>query len=245
MELTILIPYYNEEKRLESLVAQICKADAENRFYYIFIDDGSTDNSRELLGLLLKGSKLNFGLVNLDTNVGKSMAIQSSMDLVRTSHFAILDADLELDPKDIHRMWNIIESGAASAVFGFRKFLSHSSFTYRYTIGNKFISHWFGIFYNIVCTDIMCGLKLVPTNLIRDEKLKLKRFAIEIEIPMILWRHNIRAYEIEVDYFPRGWQEGKVIGLRDAIYIMYSISLRRMLFDRKKVEDSNFAGDMK
>jgi len=245
MELTIIIPYYNEEKRLESLVAQISKADTDNRFYYIFIDDGSTDNSRELLGLALKESKLNFGLVNLDTNVGKSMAIQSSMDLVRTSHFAILDADLELDPKDVHRMWSIIESGAASAVFGFRKFLSHSSFTYRYTIGNKFISHWFGIFYNIVHTDIMCGLKLVPTKLIRDEKLKLKRFAIEIEIPMILWIHDIKVYEIEVDYFPRGWQEGKVIGLRDAIYIMYSISLRRMLFDRKKVEDSNFAGDLK
>lgn len=233
--LTILIPYFNEEKRLESLVARICKADAKNRFSYIFIDDGSTDNSREILRLALKKSKLKFYLLNLDKNAGKSMAIQSSINLVRTSHFAILDADLELDPKDIHRMWTIVENGSANAVFGFRKFLSHSSFTYRYTLGNKFISHWFGIFYNVVHTDVMCGLKLLPTKLIKEEEIRLKRFAIEIEIPMILWRHNVRVYEIEVDYSPRGWHEGKVIGLRDAAYIIFAISLKRIFFDRKKV----------
>lgn len=245
IELTILIPYFNEEKHLESLVAQICKADAKNCFYYMFIDDGSTDNSRALLSLALTKTKLKFGLVNLDKNVGKSMAIQSSIDLVSTSHFAILDADLELDPKDIHRMWAIIKNGSANAVFGFRKFLSHSSFTYRYTLGNRFISHWFGIFYNIVHTDVMCGLKLVPTKLIKEEKLRLKRFAIEVEIPMILWRNRIQVYEIEVDYSPRGRQEGKVIGLRDAVYVIFSISFRRIFFDRKRVEESKFAGDLK
>jgi glycosyltransferase involved in cell wall biosynthesis len=236
--LSVLIPYYNEDRNLAKLVEKISEADKNKQFIYIFIDDGSSDNSREFLISALEDTSLRYFLINHESNLGKSAAVQSALNSVTTSHFAILDADLELEPRDIHRMWNIIESGIADAVFGFRRFLSHSSFTYRYTLGNKFICHWFGIFYNVVHTDIMCGLKLLPTQLIKDEGLRLRNFAIEIEIPMILWRNGIQVYELEVDYSPRGWREGKVIGILDALYILLSISTKRVLIDRRKVKNS-------
>lgn len=233
--LSVLIPYYNEERSLAALIERICDTDRHNKFLYIFIDDGSTDNSRECLISALKNTRLKFRLKNLEENQGKSSAIESSLELVETSHFVILDADLELDPGAIHLMWKIIEDGTASAVFGFRRFLSHSSFTYRYTLGNKFISNWFGIFFNVVHTDVMCGLKMLPTDLLKKEGLRLKKFAIEIEIPMILWKHNIRVHEIEVDYRPRGWQDGKVIGFSDAINILLSIAIKRISYRKKRV----------
>ena len=242
--LSVLIPYYNEEKNLSALVDRICETDRHNKFLYIFIDDGSTDNSRECLSSALKNTPLTYQLKNLEENQGKSSAIRSSLELVDTSHFVILDADLELDPWAIHLMWKIIEDGTASAVFGFRRFLSHSSFTYRYTLGNKFISNWFGIFFNVVHTDVMCGLKMLPTDLLKKEGLRLKKFAIEIEIPMILWKHNIRVHEIEVDYRPRGWQDGKVIGFSDAINILLLIAIKRISFSKKSLPGSSHAKEM-
>jgi len=238
--LSVLIPFYNEEKNLSALIQRICEIDRDTKFLYIFIDDGSKDKSRDSLNAALKKTQLKFLLYNLEKNQGKSAAIKSSLDLVTTSHFVILDADLELDPGSILPMWKIIEDGIASAVFGFRRFLSHSSFTYRYTLGNKFISNWFGIFFNVVHTDIMCGLKMLPTDIIKKGGLRLKRFAIEIELPMILWKNNIRVHEVEVDYRPRGWEDGKVIGVRDAIYILLSIMIRRIRFGKKINRVSSF-----
>ncbi len=232
--LSVLIPFYNEEKTLQKVVQRICETDPDNRFTYIFIDDGSTDKSQERLNEVLQNKEIKVLQIRLEKNFGKSFAIKSALNLVDTSHFAILDADLELDPGDLHKMWDLVENKSVDAVFGFRRFLSHSSFTYRYTLGNRVISNWFGIFYNVVHTDIMCGLKLLPVHLVRKEGLRLSRFAIEIEIPMILWKYNVRVFEMEVDYSPRGWQDGKVIGFRDASYILIAILFRRLLFDRKK-----------
>ena len=243
--LSVLIPFYNEEKTLAKTVQRIFDTDPDNRFIYIFIDDGSTDHSRELLDEVLNDKKLRAIRINLDKNLGKAFAVKSALDLVSTTHFAILDADLELDPSDLHKMWNFVENQSADAVFGFRRFLSHSSFTYRYTLGNRFISNWFGIFYNVVHTDIMCGLKIVPLNLVKKEGLRLRRFAIEIELPIVLWKNNVRVYEVEVDYSPRGWQDGKVIGFRDASYILFAIIARRLFFDRKEKIRLTATGDIK
>jgi glycosyltransferase involved in cell wall biosynthesis len=233
--LTILIPFWNESKTIEKLISEIQSAHGNQDFFYIFINDGSTDNSVEILKHCLSGSSIKHEIISLDSNVGKSGAIRKAISRINSSHFAILDADLELNPRDICRMWEIIKNEKAQAVFGYRRFLSQSSFTYRYTIGNLFISNWFGIFYNVVHTDIMCGLKILPTQAVQGASMSLKGFAIEIELPMLLWKKGIRVYEVEVDYVPRGWEQGKVIGIKDAVYILTAIAVRRLFFDRKEL----------
>ena len=132
------------------------------------------------------------------------------------------------------RLWEAVLEHDLEAAFGFRRFLSQSSFTYRYVKGNQFISQFYGILFNEVATDIMCGLKLIPSEILAQMDFRLKKFAVEIEIPLELLKHKLRPYEIEVYYKPRTREEGKVIGIRDAIYIIYAMILIRIKWIFKK-----------
>ncbi len=225
--LTILVPFRNESKTLEPLVLQLESLREKLDFICIFVNDGSTDSSVEILKLALSKSGLQHQLISKISG-GKASAVFEGSKYVTTSHVVILDADLELDAKDIIRMWEVVERNQNNYIFGYRRFLAHSAFTYRYTIGNKLISHTFGILFNQVITDIMCGLKLVPSEFLKNLPFKHKRFAIEVEIPIKMWRLKIRPFEIDVNYYPRGWSDGKTIGFQDAIQIFFVLLVGRI-----------------
>jgi hypothetical protein len=120
-------------------------------------------------------------------------------------------------------------------VFGYRKFLSHSSFTYRYSRGNQILSNLYGILFNEVITDVMCGYKLVPSLVLQELPYKFRKFGLEIEIPMQMWRNRIRPYEVEVHYHARTRAQGKSISIKDAIAVVFSMALFRMINRRKSL----------
>jgi hypothetical protein len=140
----------------------------------------------------------------------------------------ILDSDLELETSDVEVFWKIVTEGKSDIVFGYRRFLAHSSFTYRYSRGNQVLSNLYGIFFNEVITDIMCGYKLVPTSVLQELPYKFKKFGLEIEIPMQMWKKRMRPYEVEVHYHARTRAEGKSISVKDAIAIIISMAAFRL-----------------
>lgn len=234
--LTVLIPFRNESRTIPELVNRLVTLKRNVDFECVFIDDGSTDGSAKVLADVLCYATFTYKLIS-KPNGGKASAIREGIKEVSTSHVVILDADLELDPDDIKSLWAVVQQNQSEYVFGYRQFLSHSAFTYRYTMGNRFISNIYGIFFNQVITDIMCGLKLIPSELVRELNFKYKRFGIEIEIPIQMWRQELRPYEVPIKYSPRGWAEGKTIGVRDAIGIVLAIATSRakLLLTRGKV----------
>lgn len=201
---------------------------------FVFVDDGSSDKSLQILKKEISLTSARFQVLHFSQNAGKSSAVNSALRECSTTHAVILDADLELKSSDVHRMWQLVTDGVADSVFGIRSFLAHNSFTYRYTLGNKLVSHWFSMCFNVVFSDVMCGLKLIPLELFQNENLKLKKFALEIEIPILLWRSGLVPHELFVEYEPRGWEEGKVIGIRDALYILFFIPFLRIQLWNKR-----------
>ena len=153
------------------------------------------------------------------SNMGKASAIKTAARELTTSHAVILDADLELDTSDIPKLWSVVTGSKSDIVFGYRNFLAQSSFTYRYARGNGLISHLYGLLFNEVITDVMCGFKLLPTELWQLCDFRYSKFAVEVEIPIMLWKKSCRPYEVLVNYFPRTREQGKIIGIRDAIQI--------------------------
>ena len=230
--LSLLVPIYNESRTLAELVNQIDSKLNGIVTECIFINDGSTDNSAEILHKALERVSFRFQIVNKQ-NGGKSSAIEAGVKLVETSHVIILDADLELNTADVTKLWQVILDGKAEVVFGYRQFLSQSAFTYRYAKGNLFISNLYGFLFNEVITDIMCGYKLVPTRVLKELPYKFKKFAIEIEIPIALWKQRIRPYEIKVDYAPRSRDDGKMISVKDAIAIICTLVFHRFFKARR------------
>ena len=220
--LAILVPIFNEERTIPELVNQLAALPDGIVTQVIFIDDGSTDNSILFLQDALKENKLPHLVISKD-NGGKASAIRSGSNKLQTSHVVILDSDLELATAEIARMWEVVKSNDSDFVFGYRKFLSHSSFTWRYSRGNQIISNLYGLLFNEVITDIMCGYKLIPTSSLQSLPYRYKKFGLEIEIPMQMWRLGQRPFEIEVSYKARTRAEGKSISVIDAISVILSM----------------------
>ena len=230
--LTALIPFFNEERTIAELIRQLSKLPNGTLEYCVFVNDGSTDRSLELLEEALQQTILPYAIINKN-NGGKASAIKEGSKAVRTSHVVILDSDLELATDDIGKLWAIVLEDESEFVFGYRKFLSHSSFTWRYSRGNQFISNLYGLFFNEVITDIMCGYKLIPTSSLQNLPYRYRKFGLEIEIPMHMWQQRQRPYEVEVSYKARTRSEGKSISVKDAIAVIFSMALFRISHRRQ------------
>lgn len=229
------MPFFNEARTLGTLVDQIQNLPYGIVSEVIFINDGSHDNSLEILENALQTSSLKFQVLS-KANGGKASAIQCGSKLVSATHTLILDADLELNTNDVARLWEIVTSDKSDIVFGYRKFLAQSAFTYRYARGNQFISHTYGILFNEVITDIMCGFKLMPTKYFLECPFRYSRFGLEVELPLFLWLKRLRPFEISVDYTPRSREEGKVIGIKDALQIIFDLVLFRFRYAKKRAK---------
>ena len=231
--LTVIVPIFNEARSIPQLVKEISELPKGVVSEVIFVNDGSSDNSVELLEGALSKTHLNYQVITKN-NGGKASAIQAGVVGVHSTHSLILDADLELATTDILKLWDVVLSGRSETVFGYRSFLAQSSFTYRYAKGNHVISNLYGLLFNAVITDIMCGYKLVPTPMLQSLPFKFKKYAIEIEIPIHLWENKIRPFEVQVEYFPRSRAEGKGITVHDAVSIISSLIWYRIFKVHKK-----------
>ena len=94
MQLTVIIPVYNEEETLEEIIRRVKETGLANEI--LCVDDGSTDRSREIL----KGYK-NDPIVNVifsEKNEGKGAAVRKGILAARSEYAIIQDADLEYNP---------------------------------------------------------------------------------------------------------------------------------------------------
>ena len=231
--LTALIPFYNEERTIGELVRQLDALPKGTLSECIFINDGSRDLSLQILKSSLETVHFNFQIVCKE-NGGKASAIKEGARSLKTSHVVILDSDLELATSDIQKLWGVVQAGESDYAFGYRAFLAHSSFTYRYSRGNQLISNIYGILFNEVITDIMCGYKLLPSQALQEMPFKYKHFGLEIEIPMHMWRHHQRPYEVDVSYKARTRAQGKSISVKDALAVIISMVVFRVTHRRIK-----------
>jgi hypothetical protein len=80
----------------------------------------------------------------------------------------------------------------------------------------------------------MCGYKLIPSDNLQALPYKYKKFGLEIEIPMQMWRLRQRPFEIEVSYKARTRAEGKSISEIDALAVIFSMAMFRITYRRAR-----------
>jgi glycosyltransferase involved in cell wall biosynthesis len=226
-QLCIVSPIYNESRTIPRLISELQLLAQVIQFRVVFVDDGSTDDSLEVLQRHLRDVRFENQVISKE-NGGKTSAIKTGLESALGTHILILDADLELLPSDIPKLWDVVTSGKSDFVFGYREFRAQSSFTWRYSRGNLFLSNYFGFLFNVVVSDIMCGFKLLPLDYMKRIQLKVRGFGLEVEIPFNMWRDGIRPFEVQVDYIPRSRMQGKTIGVRDALYVVLLLTAWRV-----------------
>lgn len=122
MNLSIVIPLLNEEESLRELHQWIVKVMAENNFSYevIFIDDGSTDNSWNIIQQLAAQDSNTKG-IRFQRNYGKSQALHAGFAKAQGDVIITMDADLQDSPDEIPGLFNMITSQGFDLVSGWKK----------------------------------------------------------------------------------------------------------------------------
>lgn len=122
MNISIVIPLLNEEESLQELHQWIVKVMAENNFSYevIFIDDGSTDNSWNIIEQLAAQNP-NIKGIRFQKNYGKSQALHAGFAKAQGDVIITMDADLQDSPDEIPELYNMVTSGGFDLVSGWKK----------------------------------------------------------------------------------------------------------------------------
>ena len=136
----------------------------------------------------------------------------------------IQDADLEYDPSDWARMYDLIATRkVADVVFGSRFYgRPHRSLYFHHYLGNRLISLLFNLLFNQTLTDIESCYKMMTSSVARSLRLTANDFGIEVEIgARIARQRNLRIYEVGISYFGRTYAEGKKIIWKDGVKALW------------------------
>jgi len=122
MDISIVIPLYNEEESIPELYEWIDKVMNENKFSYevIFVDDGSTDNSWSVIERLKAGSD-NIKAIKFRKNYGKSPGLHCGFDRAEGDVVITMDADLQDSPDEIPELYRMIKEDGYDLVSGWKK----------------------------------------------------------------------------------------------------------------------------
>ena len=235
LNLSIVIPVFNEDRYLEKLFDQLKKFFNKDDIEIIIIDDGSTDNSNKIIENFKtkEDFKFNFSCIKLDINSGKGKALQTGIKKAIGKYILLQDADLELDIKDSKEMYDMIcNNQEIKCIFGSRYLsgkLKKNNYFFNNLIG-KINSLIFNIFFSQSLSDVHCGLKILHQDVIKKIKLSVNDFGIEIDLASQVVRNNFFIYEYGVSYYFRTKEQGKKITWLDGLKSFYYL-LKVRFFD--------------
>lgn len=219
MDLTIIMPAYNEEATILEAVDSALEAKLPvGTKEVIVVENGSVDRTRELLRSRPWPHEVR--IIELDVNRGKGGAVRVAAQQATGDFVAILDADLEYDPNDYARMLAVVEDGDVEAVLGTRHWQAHSAYSYWFVQGNRAINAVANILYNTWLSDSMVGMKLVRADLFRSLDLRENGFGFDGEVVARLLRRKVRIYEVPVTYKARSREEGKKLTWLDGVRML-------------------------
>ena len=221
-KLTIAVPVYNERARVARALKELQATPLPVEAEIIVVDDGSTDGTWEELAQLMLPESVR--LIRHDRNRGKGAALRTALEAATGDVFVPFDADLEYDPADLAKCLQPLIHDDADVVYGTRTFGSHTSFSYIYVLGNKFLNTWANVLFNCYISDLETCYKMVRTPILRSLGLRANGFDIEAEVTAKLLRAKHRPYEVPISYKARSRAEGKKIAWQDGVIALWVIA---------------------
>ena len=224
--LTVLVPFYNEEKTLYKSVSRLLNLDIFDEI--ILINDCSNDESILIADELEKQNR-NVILVSTKQNLGKGGALNYAKNLISSDFVVIHDADLEYDPRDIVNLFNLAKKENTMIIGSrFKGDEERKNLYFRTFYANKFFSKLFSILFNCKLTDVATCYKLMPSSFFKNQHFTQVNFNIEIELLFKYLKTGNNVLELPISYIGRSYKEGKKIKTSDGIsFLRYMIKLKR------------------
>lgn len=217
IDVSVVIPFYNEEESIRSLVEAIVEVMKHREWSYeiIAIDDGSVDGTWTQMTHLADRYPF-FRPILLRRNFGQTPALAAGLDQARGSRIITMDGDFQNDPEDIPLMMQKLDEGY-DMISGWRKDRKDAFFSRRFPsiIANRLIQKVTGV----TVTDLGCSLKIYRREIIQDIQLygELHRF-----LPVLAKWAGARIGEIPVRHHPRQFGKSKY-GLSRTIRVILDL----------------------
>ena len=235
VDLSIVVPLFNEAENLPQLDEEIRATLNETSLAYevVYVDDGSTDSSGEILRTLAKNDA-HLRIVKLSVNSGQTAAFAAGIRAARGEIIVTLDADLQNDPADIPRL--LAEMTDCDIVCGIRQDRHDSKIR---LLSSRIANAVRNRLTNESITDVGCSLRAFRRELTQDLPLftGMHRF-----LPTLLRLQGGRVREIPVRHRPRLHGDSKY-GIHNRLWVGIAdlIAVRWM---RKRWIDSSLSSDV-
>jgi glycosyltransferase involved in cell wall biosynthesis len=230
MDISIIIPLYNEEESIPHLIAWIKRVMSEHKYSYeiIMVNDGSNDMSWKVIESLAKENK-NIKGISFRRNYGKSAALHCGFQAVQGDVVITMDADLQDSPDEIPELYKMMKEGNYDLISGWKKKRYDNTFTKN--IPSKIYNATARRISGVKLHDMNCGLKAYRKDVVKAIEVygEMHRY-----IPIIAkWAgfHNIGEKVVE----HRARQYGKtkfglsrfIYGYLDLLTIMFISKFRK------------------
>jgi glycosyltransferase involved in cell wall biosynthesis len=218
MDISVIVPVYNEEENLPLLHKAICRSlnGIGETWELILVDDGSVDGSLNVMRKLAADDVAHIHVVALRRNFGQTAAIAAGIDHARGGIIVLLDADLQNDPDDIPAMLQKLDEGY-DVVSGWRKNRKDSLITRNLPswVANGIISYVTGVHLH----DYGCTLKAYRREVLTGFRLygEMHRF-----IPVYAHAVGAKIIEMPVNHHPRKFGKAKY-GLERTIKVILDL----------------------
>ncbi len=217
LDVSIVIPFYNEEENVRNLVEAIVTVMARHSWKYeiIAVDDGSTDGTWGVMAQLAENHPF-FRPILLRKNFGQTPALAAGLDRALGERIITMDGDYQNDPEDIPLLMEKLEEGY-DMVSGWRKDRKDAYLTRRFPslLANRLIQK----VTRVSVSDLGCSLKIYRREIIKDIQLygELHRF-----IPVLAKWAGARIGEVPVRHHPRQYGKSKY-GLARTIRVILDL----------------------
>lgn len=217
----IVVPVKDEESTLEDLYEGCASSAAELglEFSIVFVDDGSSDNSWQVISDLQAAHPAHVGAIRLRRNFGKAFALSAGFEAISADVVFTMDADLQDDPREIGKFLDKIREGY-DCVSGWK--LDRKDPRSK-TMPSRLFNKVTAAISGIELHDFNCGFKAYRAEVVENVEVygELHRY-----IPILAHDYGYRIGEVEVEHHPRrhgvskyGW-ERYARGLIDLITVM-------------------------
>ena len=206
MKISFVIPVYNEKDSLVELYEEIISSIGSKKYEIIFVDDGSTDGSVEILrNLTMKDN--NLVLIQFYRNYGKSAALSEGFKRADGDCIVTMDADLQDNPAELDNLLLKLNEGY-DVVSGWKK---DRKDPLSKRIPSKFFNLVTRMFTGVKIHDFNCGLKIYRKSVIKTLDIYGGRHRY---IPALAGQKKFKVSEIIVNHRPRKHGETKYGGRR-------------------------------
>ena len=241
IEISLVVPVFNEEESVGPLIDRICDAmdGFDKPWELILVDDGSTDATLMKARASLERPGLSMAIIELQRNFGQTAAMQAGIDAAGGRLIATLDGDLQNDPRDIPAMAQALDERELDLLVGWRKNRKDGLFLRK--IPSWCANALIGRITGVRLHDYGCSLKIYRASIIKQVKLmgEMHRF-----IPA--WVAGVvpssRIGEMVVTHHPRTLGTSKY-GISRTFRVILDL-LSVLFFMRYKARPGHFFGSI-